>query len=172
MVARKKPARSLPEREAELVRGALARVRALPVDMADEEAVLRIIRIRNALEKNLERAYDPAPRARRIVTLGFFLSLGAGAIVIGVALWLTLARINDPVPGLEDPVRFLTVFGGLFLASWLPLVLSLVRASQLRADPRKDLPVNKEQALLVFDVAVVRGLVRLDADAEAPSSPG
>lgn len=153
---------NLPPRELALVKDALAQVKRIPANLEDEKYVVRLLRIRKQLEASVRNPGDRRPEAKRITLWGVLLSTISSVVVIGFGAWHVSARYDTPLPNLDDPVKFLVLFGMLFLLAWIPLVISLFRAGNLRRESRQAETVDASVALSVFDVTVVRGLSKLD----------
>ena len=151
----------LPPRELTLVRAALDQVRRIPVNAPDEQAVVKMLRIRKNLEKQVKMYDELREQARREVKWSLITSFALSTLVLILGFWRMLARSAVPLDVLDDPIKFLVLFTLLFLLAWTPLIVALVRRRKLRkrAD---DAPMGDPgPALKVFDVTVIRGLVRL-----------
>ncbi|MBS1261488.1 MAG: hypothetical protein MAG453_00813 [Calditrichaeota bacterium] len=120
----------------------------------------RLVHVRKKLARDLVALYDPARRTRPWWIAGWTISLALAAAVVAFGLWRALARFESPIPGVDDPVSFLLWFTVSFIAAWLPLVACGLRARALRKRIESSVVPDPDPALLVFDVTVVRSLVR------------
>lgn len=153
---------SLPQKEADLVRSALNYVQQIPRSLDEEKTVLRLLKIRKALEQSVVRAYDPSKQAKSTRWTGWIISFVTAGVVFGFGLWRVLDRFSHPIQGLDDPLHFLLVFTGLFLISWFPAIIGQIRARKLRKHPYEHQPPDPAAALRAFDLTVVRGLLKSD----------
>lgn len=156
--ARKLP--NLPPRELSLVKGALSEVKKLPIGLEDDKYVIRLLRIRNKLKEEISNPGDRRPEARKITLWGVLFSTVSSVAVLAFGVWHVGARYDTPLPNLDDPIKFLVLFGTLFLLAWIPLVVSLFRANTLRRESKQAESVDATTALSVFDVTVVKGLTQ------------
>lgn len=151
---------ALPQRELDLVKGALDKVRQLPLSMPDDQYVVKLFRIRKRLERDVKMYDELRKQARIIVQRTMLASMIISTIVILFGFAKMLDRVSLPLLTPDDPIKFLGLFTTLFLLSWLPLVYGLIRSRTLRKEA-DDAPMGDPgNALITFDVAVARGLLR------------
>ncbi len=153
-------ARKLTPQEATLVNEALGQAKRVPKTADDMKAVQRFIAIRKRLREALVQRFDPLTLARRALKRGLVISLTAQTLIPLILLWRALERYTAPIPGVEDPVYFLLGITLLFLLGWLPLVMGYVRRRSLLAQKRRHGGYDPAAALLVYDTALVRWLIR------------
>ncbi|MFH0882543.1 MAG: hypothetical protein V2A56_06130 [bacterium] len=155
------PLPSLPQRELDLVRSALDQVRRIPVNSPDDQAVVKMIRIRKDLERRV-RIYDELrEQARREVRWGLLISFASSALVLALGFWRILERSAMPLDVPVDPLKFLVLFTLLFLLAWSPFIVALIRRRLLRKRADEAPMGDAGPALKVFDVTLVRGLVQM-----------
>lgn len=159
------------DRETLLVRAALARVRHLAPDLAGEEAVRRILKIRRDLDNTIRDLHDPLVHAKRLLRTGMTVSLAAAATVSALGIWRMVDRFSDPLGHLDEPVTFLLLYTILFLLAWVPWLVAGVRARALRKSGPARKEIDTHRALLAFDVAVVKGLIK-EADHQTAAGIG
>lgn len=155
---------NLPPRELNLVRSALDRVRRIPINSPDDQAVVRMLRIRKNLEKQVTMYDELREQARHEVRNGFVIGAILSAIVLTFGFWRMLARAEMPLGVTNDPVKFLLLFTLLFLLAWSPMIYALIHRRTLRRRADEAPMGNAGPALKVFDVTLVRGLVRTGAE--------
>jgi hypothetical protein len=162
------PLPTLPQRELDLVRSALDQVRRIPADSPDDQAVVKIIRIRKDLERRVRMYDELREQARREVRWGLLISFIFSALVLVLGFWRMLERSAMPLGVPEDPVKFLVLFTMLFLLAWSPFAVTLVHRRRLRKRADEAPTGDAGTALKVFDVTLVRGLVRMGVEPRAP----
>jgi hypothetical protein len=151
---------SLSEDEKTLVREALRQALSVSPDLDEEQHVLRLLKIRNQLEKDVLALTDPGRRARPWLIGGWSVSISLSTIVMFLGLWRAFVRYDSPIPGIDDPLAFLGWFTLAIVVSWLPLLFSSLRARSIRIRMESSEVPDPEPALTTYDVATVRHLLR------------
>jgi hypothetical protein len=151
----------LPEIEAQLVKAAIQKVRSIPLDLDDENYLIRLFTIRNGLGKAIQSEYDPSKNIKQIFWFGLTLSLISASAVTAVGIWRALARFDSPIiQQFDEPVMFILLLTGLFILSWVPLLIAQIRTSRLKRLAKHYRAVKPANAFKVFDLAVVKGLLK------------
>jgi len=162
---------NLPPRHLELVRNALDQVRRIPARSPDDQAVIRMIRIRKNLERRVRMYDELREQGRRELRWGMVLSFSSSVLVLALGFWRILQRSALPLEVPEDPLKFLVLFTLLFALAWTPLIVALVRRRQLRKRADEAPTEDPGPALKVFDVTLVRGLVRMGTEPKQQQKP-
>lgn len=143
-----------------LIRDALARVRALPSSLPENDSVMRIIKIRKSVQRAMIDRRDPRIAASRLVRRALLISISAATLVSALGIWRVVDRFTTSLGLFDQPVPFLLLFTLLFTLSWVPLLVAALRARALiqHGPLRSEIDVTRE--LRVFDVALVKGLLK------------
>ncbi|MCB2200176.1 hypothetical protein KQI63_12265 [bacterium] len=156
----KKSQGGITSEDQELIRTALAKTRALPSSLSENDSVMRIIKIRKAVERTMIDRRDPRIAAGRLVRRALLISISSATLVSALGVWRVVDRFTTSLGLFDQPVPFLILFTLLFMFSWLPLVTAGFRSrSMIRRGPRRsEIDVTRE--LRAFDVALVKGLLK------------
>ncbi|GBE29277.1 hypothetical protein BMS3Bbin04_00289 [bacterium BMS3Bbin04] len=148
--------------EKELVKAAIRKALALPTGLSDEEHVLRLLRIRNQLEKEVLDLTNPLKKTRPWIIGGWITTLVLATGVVTIGLWRAFVRYDSPMVGLDEPLAFLGWFTLAFVLAWLPIIIAWFRARSIRIRMEASEVPDAEPALMAFDVATVRHLLKQD----------
>lgn len=146
--------------DVELIRKAITAVHALPASLPDEEGVIRIIRIRKALDRDLRDRIDPRVIGARIVRRSLLISISAATVVSAAGIWRVLDRFTTSLGVLDSPVPFLFLFSFLFFLSWVPVIVGILRRRKMIQRGPKRSAIDTTLELRAFDLGVVRGLLK------------